>query len=257
MKKIKYIIVFILSIGLFNSCLIDDEATHDDYDKGPNFAGFLKNNTFVSAVSDGNEYTFELELLLQGPTSKDITSDVVLTIGVDESSTAKEGVHYKIENSIITLPASNNHLAKFEFTLITDGIDAPLDVTPELIFEVLDVTGAENVIATGKKISVDLNYLCFSNLSGTYTDSNWGDDVVITELGSGYYEADKITYFVNSYTWQFTDVCNKLTYAGGQLTDWNYDLWGAGSVDPATGTITFTLSADGIFEDYTMILTKQ
>jgi len=257
MKKIKYIIVFILSIGLFNSCLIDDEAAHDDNDKGPNFAGFLQNNTFASAVADGNEYTFEFELWLQGPTSMDVTSDVVLTLGVDESSTAIEGVHFKFENPTITLPASNNHLAKFEFTLITDGIDAPLDVTPELIFEVLDVTGAENVIANGKKINIDLNYLCFSNLAGTYTDSNWGDDVVITEIGSGYYEADYLTYFVSHYSWRFTDVCDKLTYAGGQLTDWAYDLWGAGSVDPVTGTITFTISMDGFFEDYTMVLTKQ
>lgn len=256
MKKLKYILIFILSIGLFNSCLLDDETTHDDYDQGPNLAGFTTSSTFASAVADGNEYPVEINMLLEGPTSMDVTSDITVTIGVDPASTAVEGTHYRLDNTTLTLKASDDHLGILTFTMLTDGIMAPLSETPVLILEVQDASGADNVVANGKKISIDLNYLCYSNLAGAYLDDNWGDVVNITEISTGYYEADYLTYFVSHYSWRFTDVCDNLTYAGGQLTDWGYDLSGSGSVDPVTGTITMTITMDGYFTDYTMTLTK-
>ncbi len=212
MKKLKYILIFILSIGFFNSCLIDDGTTHDDYDQGPNLAGFVTNSTFASAVADGNEYPVEIKMWLEGPTSMNETDDITVTIGVVPSSTAIEGTHFRLDNTTLTLKASNDHLAELTFIMLTDGIMAPLDKTPVLVLEVLDASGVDNVIANGKKISIDLNYLCYSNLAGAYIDDNrYGDVVNITEISTGYYEADYLTYFASHYTWQFTDVCNTFT----------------------------------------------
>lgn len=256
MKKLKYILIFILSIGLLNSCLIDDGTTHDNYDQGPNLAGFTTSSTFASAVADGNEYTFEINMWLEGPTSMDVTGDITVTVAVDESSTAIEGTHFMLDNNTITLKESNDHLGILTFTMLTDGIAAPLAETPVLILEVIEASGAKNVIPNGKKISIDLNYLCYSNLAGTYLDDNYGDIVTITELSPGFYECDYVTYFSSRYSWRFTDVCNDLTYAGGQLTDWGYELTGSGTADPANGIIVFTISMDGYFTDYTMTLTK-
>lgn len=265
MKKLKYILIFILSIGLFNSCLIDDGTTHDDYDQGPNLAGFLNSTRTVAGVSDGSEYTFELPMMLEGPTSMDITNDIALTIGVDESSTAIEGTHYRIDNSSITLEAANDHLAIFEFTMLTDGILAPLDKAPVLVLEVLSASGDPNVLNNGKKINITLSYQCYSDLAGDYyidllingatrdPFAVYGTNIVtITRTGVGAYRTDQVGHWAQAslggnpgYT--FYDECNKITVPHQDLVD-TYSNWVEGlvlgDVDPETGIISIEYIID-------------
>lgn len=262
MKKLKYLLIFILSIGIFNSCLIDDETDLDLNADGYNIAGFADSRTTILAISNGDEYTFDLTMKVIGPTWLDIKSDINLTVAADESSTAIEGTHFRIDNSTVTLSASNNLISVFQFTMLTDGIDAPLDKSPVLVLKVTDASGAASTISSGKTITVTLNYACFSNLAGTYNATmirdggapvNYVDE--ITETGVGEYRTTEVGHWIGGlgvgtpgYT--FTDVCDVINVPGQDLLDYYGNIVEGtqlGSADPETGIlhIVYSISSSG------------
>ena len=154
------------------SCLLDDESMVETFDDGPNFASFSREKQNLSAVSNGEEYTFGVVLELQGPTLVDVSEDVVANIEVVASeSTAIEGVHYYFESTTTTLKKSENYIATIPITVITDGIMAPLDENPILTLRITDVNG-NNMIANSKKSVLTFVYQCFADLSGTYLVTN-------------------------------------------------------------------------------------
>lgn len=253
MKKIKYILIFILSLGIFNSCLVDDEAEIDANDQGYNFAGFRDVNRTVAAISDGSEYDFEVELILVGPTSMDVENDITVTIGAHESSTAIAGTHFRIDDPTVVLEADQNHLAKFSFTMLTNGIVAPLAEAPVLVLEVVSAEGDPNVTNNGKVMNVTLSYQCPSDLAGAYNTVmvrdggaiyNYVDN--ISEIGVGAYRTSEVGHWIGGlgvgtpgYT--FYDECGKITIPGQNLVDY-YSNWvqgtKLGAVDDVTGVIT-------------------
>lgn len=256
MKTLKYILILVLSLGAFNSCLVDDTTRYDLNDDGPNLAGFADARTSFSFVSDGNEYEFTVRMKLIGPTSMDVTDDIVVTIAADASSTAIQGTHFRLDNPSITLKKSDNYLGLMPVTILTDGIVAPLDEAPMLILKVVSATGAENVLNNGKKLEITLNYGCFSNLAGTYnahlirTNPDGTQTVhdyvdVITQTGVGEYRTTEVAHYIGGlgvgtpgYT--FLDVCNVITVPNQNLVDYySNEVFGhlPGSVDPATGVI--------------------
>jgi len=256
MKTLKYILILVLSLGAFNSCLVDDTTRYDLNDDGPNLAGFTDARTSFSFVSDGNEYEFTVKMKLIGPTSMDVTDDIVVTIAADASSTAIQGTHFRLDNPSITLKKSDNYLGLMPVTILTDGIIAPLDEAPMLVLKVVSATGAENVLNNGKKLEITLNYGCFSDLAGTYnahlirtnpdgtqTVHDYVDE--ITQTGVGEYRTTEVAHYIgglgvgtNGYT--FLDVCNVITVPNQNLVDYySNEVFGhlPGSVDPATGVI--------------------
>lgn len=240
MKKLKYILIFILSLGIFNSCLIDNDTDLDQNAAGYNLAGFVSGSATVAGISDGSEYTFEVDLKLVGPTERDVASDITLTIGAHESSTAIAGTHFRIDDPTVVLVADDNHLAKFEFTMLTLGIAAPLDTAPHLFLEIVEATGDPTVVNNGKLLDITLSYQCFSNLAGSYDCTmirdggatyNYVD--VITETGVGAYRTSEVGHWIGGlgvgtpgYT--FLDECNKLTIPGQMLVDY-YSNWVEGT----------------------------
>lgn len=240
MKKFKYIIIFILSLGIFNSCLIDNSTDIEDNDTGYNLAGFNLTGTTVAGISDGSEYDFQVDVKLAGPTYLDVANDITVTIGADASSTAIEGTHFRIDNPTVVLEADQNHLAKFGFTMLTDGIFAPLAEAPVLVLKVLTATGDANVTNSGKMLNVTLSYQCFSDLAGTYdahmvrdggATYNYTD--VITSTGVGEYRTSEVGHWIGGlgvgtpgYT--FLDECNKITIPGQNLVDY-YSNWVEGT----------------------------
>ena len=174
MKTIKRYFNALLAIAILtttSSCLVDDESLTDAFDDGPNFVSFSRFSQNLSAVSDGNTYDFNINVELQGPTLHEMTSDVSLTISVDPSSTAIEGVHYQFGSMTTTLTNSNNYLGAIPITVITQGIMAPLDVNPVLVLNISDSSG-NNVISSSKQNAVTIVYQCFADLSGTYIGTN-------------------------------------------------------------------------------------
>lgn len=262
MKKLKYLLIFILSLGIFNSCLIDDETDLDLNADGYNLIGFEDASMTVAGITDGSEYTFKLEVKLIGPTSMGVTNDITLTFGAHKSSTAIEGTHFRIDNSTVTLAASDNHLALVEFTMLTDGLVAPLDEVPVLVLEVVSASGDPTVVINGKTMTVSLNYACFSNLAGTYnatmirdggTPVNYVDE--ITETGVGEYRTTEVGHWIGGLGvgtpgFTFYDVCNVITVPGQDLVDYYGNLVEGtqlGSVDPGTGIIhiVYSISSSG------------
>jgi len=250
MKKIKYIIVFLLSIGLLNSCLIDNDTDVDDNNAGDNFFTFNVKQAALAGIADDSEYTFKLQLVLTGPTSKDVTSDLTAVIVADEASTAIEGTHYRIDNPNITLTKDNNYLAEVEVTMLTLGIITPLETSPVLLLKVTNVTGSSDVIADGKPMTVTLNYACPSFLAGEYTvdvtgrgDASTYTDIV-TETGVGTYGTTMVAHwtpFPSGFGLEFMDVCDVITVPLHELGHYySNDIWGhkPGFVDPVTGVIT-------------------
>jgi hypothetical protein len=263
MKTLKYILIIILSLGAFNSCLVDDTTRYDLNDKGPNLAGFADSKSSFSFVSDGNEYDFTVKMKLIGPTSMDVTGDIIVTVARDESSTAIEGTHFRLDEPTITLKKSDNYLGLFPITILTEGITAPLAEAPILVLKIVSATGDPTVLNNGKKLEITLNYGCFSNLAGDYdvhtvitrtvsgavSTYDWTE--TISQTGVGEYRTQIVCYdgYVNPAPaggtdgFTFLDVCNVITVPQQNLVDYYSNLvYGnePGSVDPETGVITLS-----------------
>jgi len=159
-------------ILMFTSCLVEDTAPSDNNDAGPNLIGFSSKTQNLSAVSDGNEYDFTIKMEVKGPTSETSSAvDATATISIDPSSTAIEGVHFRLDSKTITLTKDNNYLGLVPITVITDGIVAPLPENPKLILNVASATG-QNLVANGNVTTLTFVYQCFADLSGTYLVTN-------------------------------------------------------------------------------------
>ncbi|MCD6544310.1 MAG: hypothetical protein J7K34_07350 [Flavobacteriaceae bacterium] len=266
MKTIKYLLIFVLSITAFTSCdsLVDDTERTADFDKGPNLIGFTKAEISVSGISNGSEYIFELPMQGVGPTINDATEDVTLNISVDPSSTAIEGTHFKLSTSTMTFKASENYINKMPLTMLTEGIVAPLAVNPYVILNVTDVSG--NFVDNGRtgQVKINLLYLCFSNLAGTYdvemryvnpdagTDTmHYGVDT-INETGDGQYRTEAVGHWEvdggpgaigGTAGFDFTDVCNEITIPAQNLVNLYSNIVegvaGENYIDPDTGVIKF------------------
>jgi len=264
---IKFIMLLALSVTTLTSCFLEDvlveteepSATNDD---GANLASFTNTSRVIGGIANGDEYVFDLKMSVYGPTVPDLNGDVAITISVDPSSTAVEGTHFKLDVATMTLAQSNNYLGFFPLTLLSDGIDAPLAVSPVLKLIVSSASGADNVLGNGKPIILTLNYLCNSELAGGYsaemvytaydgTTSNISFNDTFTETGTGEYRTAEVGHWIGGLGvgtpgFTFFDVCGVLTIPGQNLVEtygnWVDDLGVRGSADPDTGVITFNYS---------------
>ena len=170
---IKFITILIVVASTITSCVLDDYNLPDTFNDGLNFSSFSRLTQNLSAVADGNEYTFDVNLELQGPNLVGFTDDITVTVDVVSSeSTAVEGVNYTLPSKTVTLTKSNNYIGSIPVTVITDGIMAPLDVNPELVLSISDSSG--NVFSNSKNTVLTFVYQCYADLSGTYLVTNDG-----------------------------------------------------------------------------------
>lgn len=267
MKKIKFILLFILGVGMLNSCLINNESDIDLNDSGLNLAAFDNTKINLVGLADGSEYEMQIKMKVVGPTVMDLTGDVTVVVERDESSTATEGTHYRIDNPSIVLTKANNYLGVIDIVLVTAGNTPPMDGTPEfddyvapvLVLKVASATGDAKVTNSGKMANITLNYTPPNPYAGDYNAhliyrhpsyGTYPDNIYVEE------DNDKTlaaitgrkceTWFA---TWD-TDLCwitvnadNTITYVVDST--WPYDValgdpFDASKVthfDPATGVI--------------------
>lgn len=251
MRKLKYLLILVLSIGLFNSCLVDDETNYGDNDTGKNLVTFELGKTLVSAIADGSEYTFPMKIKLVGPTYRDIKSDITVTVSVDPSSTAIDGTHFRIDQPTIVLKASNNYLGLIDVTMVTDGIVTPLPKNPILILKVQSATGDPNVTNTAKPLEIEMNFACYTEFQGTYSltvTSSTGAVVTRTEnivkTGTEQYLTSSVGTWnppLGTYGFPFNNACNVLTVPLHDLANiYSNDVWShkPGEANPDTGVLT-------------------
>lgn len=257
MKTLKYFLILILGIGMFNSCLFEETAeVLEQNGQGPNIGGFEQARTSLSAIADGEEYKFDLKVKVFGPTSMNLKNDVTLTVAADPSSTAVQGKHYRIDNPNVTLSPGQNMLGFFKITMLTEGIETPLAKSPVLVLKVSQATGDPMVLNSGKPISITMNYACPSFLEGTYdvtteytaydgsvTILEWTE--TITNTGIGEYRTERVGHWTQAQLggtpgFTFTDVCGQISVSGQNLVDL-YSNWvegtDFGSVDEETGNL--------------------
>jgi len=268
MKTIKYLFILVLSITTLMSCdnLVDDFERSEEYGDGPNLIGFTTGATNISGIANGSEYIFNLPMTGTGPSILDATEDVTVSISVDPTSTAVEGIHFLLAESSMTFKANNNYINQFPITMLTDGIIAPLEMNPYVILNVAEVNSAGDFVNNGRtgKIQVNLLYLCFSNLAGEYdvemryvnpdagTDTmHYGTDK-INETGDGQYRTEAVGHWEidggpgaigGTAGFDFTDVCNAISIPAQNLVNLYSNIVegvpGASHVDPDTGVIYF------------------
>jgi hypothetical protein len=276
MKKIKYILIVILCMGMFNSC-IDNSETFDLNKDGYNLAGFEQGTSTISGIADGTEYTFYMKVKVVGPTVRDLTSDITLTVAVDTASTAIEGTHFNIPNPTVVLTKSNNYLGLLEIKMTTEGIVTPLPENPVIVLNAINATGDSKVISNGKPLQVTMNFACFTELDvPTYNVHIVSSSGGVRDRVETITKIDVETYKTYSVgTWNgapfqgngyiFTNSCNVLDVPlslNGDLADtYSNDVWGhlPGSLDPATGVITlyYTIWFAAGNVTYTAIYTPQ
>ena len=252
MKNFKYLFFFLLLALVVPSC-DEENALVDAIEKSPNLATFENSTMNFSVVATGDEYLQQVPMKIKGPSTDNVSSPVTATITVDPSSTAVEGVHYTLSQNTIELSPDNDFLANLPVTVLTAGITPPLEEAPVLVLQISEATGGNNVIANGKKLSINLNYLCDSNLEGTYIVTITRNDSptpnvytdVIVKTGSGQYRGTSVGHYEpgslgGNPGFTFLDVCNKITVPEQNLVDLYSNLvYGIGEsyVDPLTGNL--------------------
>jgi len=246
-----------ISMSFLTSCF-DDETGLELNDQGNNVAGFTNARENVANIADGSEYDFTLKMKLEGPTVMDLTNDVTVTFEATAGSTAIEGVHYRIDNPTTTLLKANDFLGYANVVMLTDGIVAPLaGPSPILILKATATTGDNKVVASGKPVTVTLNYACDSNLDGNYTEtfeyyrggafvSTGTRTTTFTKTGVGEYRTSNVGHWTPAQLggtpgFTFYDVCGDISIPGQNLVDlysnWVQGVAGVSSVDPVTGNI--------------------
>lgn len=250
MRTLKYLFLIAISMTVMTSCFEDSDL--DLNDQGYNVAGFENTTTTLPAIADGEEYDFEIKVKLIGPTVTEVTSDITFEVEVVEGTTAVEGTHYRIDDPNVTLSKANDYLGTVTVTMLTEGIETPLETLPVLRLGTKNVSGDDNVVETGKPVRITLAYACPSFLAGTYdVVTTRGDGGVstwtetITEIGIGEYLTQRVGTWnppLNpDYGFVFTDVCNVITVPTQGLADmYSNEVWShePGSVNPETGVIT-------------------
>lgn len=234
-----------------SSCL-EDEAPEDVFGQGPNLVTFADKSTNMQVIATGEEFSFTLPMKIKGPSVRDLKGTVTANIAVHSSSTAVEGVHFKLDQKSITLTDGQDFLGTLPITVLTDGIDPPLAENPVVVLEITSVSGAENVIASGTKITVNLLYLCDSQLQGSYVVTivrNDGNTYVfndeIAKVGDGEYRGESVGHWAPGAIggepgFNFIDVCNVITVPEQNLVNlYSNQVYQAGPsyVDPVTGNI--------------------
>ncbi len=265
MKKIKYLLLLAMAVATFNSCEeIDNEV--DQIKDGVNLATFEDLSQTESQIAETGEYSIDMKVRLTGVALADVSGDVTVVIAADESATAVEGTHYRIENSTVVLKASNNYLGLFNVTMITEGIVTPLAKQPVLALKIASVTGS-NVVASGKVSNLTLSYACPSYLEGAYAATMVRDGAstytypeYFTETGIGTYRTIEVGHWIGGlgvgtpgYT--FTDVCGELNVPQQDLVDYygnQVQSTKPGTVDDdGTVNIEYSITSSGWSSVYT------
>ncbi|WP_335965966.1 hypothetical protein [Galbibacter sp. PAP.153] len=173
-KNIKLLAICIAVGIMFASCLLDDEVT--DFGTGPNLVGFANSTATFKAEANGQEVNSEIPVQIIGPSVNKFSDEVTVTISVDPSSTAEEGVNYRLNSKTITLtPDASEDIYEggIPITIITDGISTPVSETPILNLMISEVSSNGEIVINDKtkSLSASIAYTCPYNINdyaGTY-----------------------------------------------------------------------------------------
>jgi hypothetical protein len=214
MKSNKIYIFLVMLVATLTTTACFDDQGSDTLFGGNQVefnAGNLPNGLTSSFVRLTSAQTDNIDVQVNRVSTSG-TGAITVTVEADPTSTAVEGVHYRLASKSITIPAGE-FTAKLPVTVLTGNID-PTE-TPNLVLKMTSATGAE-VSANYGKLTVAIRVICPSDLKGTYTvfweklqtgDGAGGpnqtatnfviaaaDKVVITQVSAGLYQMDDMSF---------------------------------------------------------------
>lgn len=214
-------------------------------------AASLPNKAFTTVVFQDNSQNSKMDLTLLriNLVGAQISEEIQLTIGVDPSSTAVQGVHYRLEQTSVTL-APNTSFVDLPVQILTANLAT--DETPDLVLNIIDADGVK-VSANYGSVTLRIRLACASDLAGTYRTVNVGTggtlnyQVTITEIEPLTYRISDITGGLYSLVYGaednpavFTDLCGELTiFDQPDVVFGNDKFNGSGRVN-ADGTIVIS-----------------
>lgn len=211
----------------------------------------LPNQSVTEVVFQDNQQGDQIDqtLLRINLVGAQIDVPIDIIIGIDTSSTAVQGVHYRMEETAITIPA-NSSFVDLPIEILTGNLDP--SESPDLVLKIIDA-GDIKISTNYRSVTLQIRLACPSDLAGTYNTVNVGTggtlsyQVTITEIETLTYRISDITGGVYSLEYGeddnpaiFTDLCNALTiFDQPDLVFENGKFNGTGRVNP-DGTITIS-----------------
>lgn len=254
--KLKFITVGLIALG-FTSCdaILDDEET--DFGNGPDFIGFTTSAVTAPVEVDGEEHSYNAQIHLFGPGSETFGEEITVTYAIDaESTTAQEGVHYSLGGgNTVTLTPENDYSAVIPVTIFTEGLEPPVEETLTFVITEFSTSSNKDVVIsdTGDELAVAISYICFADLTGTYTMTNSVcsaevTDVTITKNDDGGWDLSTADGGLLQYCTSNTGLVNdgSIIVVCGEIRPASPSFCGSngigcitgGSWDAETGTLT-------------------
>jgi len=213
----------------------------------------LPNHAVTEVVFQDNQQAQQVDeaLLRINLVGAQIAQPIELTIGIDPSSTAVQGVHYRLKATTVTIP-SNSSFVDFPIEILTENLDAK--ESADLVLNIIDA-GEVKISNNYKSVTLQIRLACSSDLEGIYRTVNVGTggtlnyQVSITEIEPLTYRISDITgglyaleYGAEDNPAIFTDLCNELTvFDQPDVVFGSNRFNGTGRVN-ANGTITISWS---------------
>lgn len=245
MKNIvKYCGLLFLALFVATSCedatVGDDETI--DYGTAPIVTGFVNTSEEFGVSTDGEIKVFHAPVQAMGANINDLSADVTVTYSVNEAaSTAEAGVHYlPLESNSITLTADQNYIGSIPISFITEGQTAPSSVNLVLNIESVQSSDSDVVVSGNtNQLTIELQYLCFSDMAGEYAASVGPTaSVTLTETGVGIYEMSALPGLSaggQPIPFEIKENCGQLTIntivLGGYLVIGQGEVYADGSFD--------------------------
>jgi len=181
------------------------------------------------------------------------TAPITVNFVVDETSTAIEGVHYRLAANSVTIPAGES-FAVVPLEVLTGNI-SPAEA-PNLVLRITD-TGGIKLSPRYNTVTHRLRSSCPSDLVGTYNTVNVGtggtinsqveitrvagttDRYLLSDITGGVY---RLYYGDDDNPGEIVDFCNTLSLTDQPDVVYGDDLFnGTGTVNP-DGTMTLSWS---------------
>lgn len=256
MKNIfKLNIILAMLILVVSSCEEEEKLAYKGSSQVYFFDSSISELFLFTGAGQEEEFLVDVNLLGQA-----VGSDITVTVEVDESSTAVEGVHYEFTTNTVTIPAGE-YGAQLPITALLDGFNGDPELTVNLVLNIVSAQGVEVANAVSQA-TLSLSITCPSEIpEGTYHEINTGTGgaaraVQLTSLGGGRYELSQMNfaYYNAGYAdipGEFIDVCNELTLQGVPVGAAYGIAWiGTGVYNPTAKTLSFTVSDATYNPDY-------
>jgi len=233
MKKLNKLFLLFLLPLIATSCLVDDTA-ETGLDTSPYIVGFAKKSGLESHFSDVGAVDAPIGVnLLGGQSGKPLTSDLIVTVEIDPSSTAVEGQEFSLLSNTFAIPAGTT-FGQIPLQVNTGNLD-PNQPT-FVILKLTNVVGGG--VASALADTYKLTFVgCQSDHAGAYTcpeiSAAGAPNTTITELAPNTYRIEAMPFLAfggagGAPAWMdFTNICGDITVTG----------WVGGSLIDCTGTV--------------------